>query len=95
MASLDSEIRKVVHAQQEREPAEKRVLRTGTVATSTPGASDGAAAVTVSIRGSLAPTPWLAAYTLTSPPQQGDHVAIEIINGSPVITGRIVGTPTF
>lgn len=90
---LDHAIRQVVHAQQEREPKEKRHFRTGTVGASTHAAADGAAAVTVSIRGTLVPTPWLAAYTVTSPPQQGDHVAIELIDGSPVIIGRIVGTP--
>lgn len=56
------------------------------------GASDGHAQVTVSVNGSASPAPYLDTYTS---PAVNDVVAVLLVDGSPLILGRRIGTPTF
>ena len=63
-----------------------------TVSTVTPGASlDGLAAATVAINADNVPAPYNANYT----PTVGDHVAVLLVNGSPLIVCRVAGFPNI
>jgi hypothetical protein len=53
---------------------------------------DGVAEVTVTIGGSSVRVPYLASY---ANPAVGDSVRVEIFQGSPIITGRVVGLPNI
>jgi len=71
---------------------ERFTIRLGTIATVTAGgAADGNAQATVTVNGSTFPASYLAAYT----PVVGHVVAVALIDGSPLILGRRIGTPTF
>lgn len=64
----------------------------GTVKTVTAGAAaDGHTAVVVTVNGDDLPAPYYAGYT----PTVGDMVDVRFDNGSPVITGHIIGLPAF
>lgn len=68
-------------------------VRLGTVtAVVAGGAADGNAAVTVNVNGSTVVAPYLAAY---SSPTVGHNVEVLLVNGSPLILGRVIGLPSF
>jgi hypothetical protein len=65
----------------------------GVVLTVTAGAStDGRAAVVVTVNGTDTPAPYLLSY---ASPTVGDVVRVQIVNGSPLIVGEVVGFPAF
>lgn len=69
---------------------QKRRSWRGVIATVVAGASlDGNAAVSVTVNGSTIPAPYLASYT----PVVGHVVMVELVNGSPYISGRLIGFP--
>lgn len=64
--------------------------RKGTIASVTAGAaSDGHAAVSVTIGSDTIPAPYLASYT----PTVGDMVAVLLVGNSPLILGSPIGLP--
>lgn len=88
--ALDGALRDL--ADTDTDPRASFTIRFGTVATVTAGgATDGNAQVTVTVNSSTFPAPYLAAYT----PNVGDVVAVALIDGSPLILGKRIGTPTF
>jgi hypothetical protein len=65
----------------------------GVVSAVVAGASvDNLAQVTVTVDGSDTLAPYLLSY---ANPTVGDFVRVEFKNGSPLITGEIVGLPSF
>jgi hypothetical protein len=73
-------------------PDVPHTFRRGVVQTVTAGASvDGRAQVTVKVGGDTILAPYYASYT----PAVGDLVDVRFDNGSPLITGHVVGLPTY
>lgn len=67
-------------------------LTTATVDSVSAGAAaDGHAQLVVNIDGDLVAAPYLAAYT----PTVGDLVRVELTDGSPLVTGHIIGLPAY
>lgn len=99
MASWNSALRRLTTKMQERTDRAyggALLVRNGTVTAVSPGASaDGRAATTVTLRGATTVAPYLDPYSDTDPPQQGDFVAVVLVNGSPLILGRVRGLPSF
>lgn len=89
--ALDDALRGL--ADEDAPPSSGLALWIGTVtAVAAGGASDGHAQVTVSVNGSANPAPYLDTYTS---PAVNDVVAVLLVDGSPLILGRRIGTPTF
>lgn len=64
---------------------------TTTVVGISPGTSvDGRAEVTIALGADSVTAPYLDSY---SSPALGDSVRVEMFQGSPIITGRVVGLP--
>lgn len=67
-------------------------LLTATVDSVTAGAAaDGNAQLVISIDGDLVASPYLESYT----PVVGHLVRVELTDGSPLVTGRIIGLPAY
>ena len=65
---------------------------TGAIDHITPGgAADGTTAAFVTVLGSTLPAPYCASYT----PVAADKVAVLLIDGSPLILGKITGPPAI
>lgn len=75
-------------------PVPKRLFTT-VVQVQQGGSRDGTWQVSVALYGSTLAAPYLAAYTNGHTPTVGDQVAVDLVGGSPLILGRIVGLPTF
>lgn len=93
MADLDAELRKVAGSVKRRAFTARLVKRTtGTVTAVAAGAAaDGNSLVTVSIFGGTQAMARLASYTS---PTNGDVVIVDLVDGSPLIIGRVIGQPT-
>lgn len=92
--------RRLVHAitdplqTQMQQPTPHRIYTTVTLVA--PGGSvDGTFAVWVAVNADNVPAPYLAAYISGHTPTVGDQVAVDLVNGSPLILGRIVGLPVI
>lgn len=75
-------------------PVPKRIFTTVTAVTQG-GSRDGTWQVSVAIFGSTLAATYLAAYTNGHTPAVGDHVAVDLTLGSPLILDRVIGLPTF
>lgn len=69
-----------------------RVLNVTVKSVSAGTSLDGVAEVTVTLGGSDQRVPYLDSYLN---PAVGDSVRVEIFQGSPIITGRVVGLPNI
>lgn len=94
MAAWSHHLRNAVQALQERSDAHGTVtVRFGKVTAVTAGAAaDGGPAVSVNIRGDVITAPCLDSY-LT--PTVGHLVAVQLVDGSPLILGHVVSLPAF
>lgn len=76
-------------------PVPRRIYTTITAVTA--GASvDGTYAVSIAVNADNVPAPYLTGYLSGGhTPTVGDQVAVDLVNGSPLIVGRVVGLPAF
>lgn len=74
-------------------PVPQRIYTTVTSVTAG-GSLDGTYAVSVAVNADNMPAPYLNGYLAGGhTPTVGDQVAVDLVNGSPIIIGRVVGLP--